>query len=538
MIWKVMQFEWRMLRADASAILITLMFVLLTGAALWQGMSGLKWRQMAAREFTEAQGGVIARARRAVEEDEARGTAEGDAPVPAAIGPRSPGAVLSRLSEFQVSLPPLSLALLGGDQDELYPTTYKYRLSDGDFAPSLPTSEARALSGLLPERPIDNPLKLMLGPFDLGFIMLYIYPLVILALCFNLLAVERESGALALLLSHPVRLRTLVLGKLAVRATYVFIVAVLLPAVVIYVSQKIIGLETDHIRLMLWMLLVSAYGAFWFSLTVLINARNYGPARNALTLFLGWMVIALMIPALGSLLAQTLFPAPTGATIAEVERVARFETQSSITDVINRIVDDMRNRYPIIEGKEETMERYRRAVYTDLIEVPRESDLLNSFLRRRPEIPRNITPYQLRQIERLARNEYIEQKLAPQLALRHERQKHQQWVITLAGLFSPALTLQKALSEVAGASRIRHNCLLDQLDRHIRSVRDLLMPKIFRNERVRVSDFERIKAFEFVEETNASLVERLMPQFAILIILPLLMSFFAVRSLRRFSAIA
>lgn len=538
MIWKVMQFEWRMLRADASAILITSLFVLLTGAALWQGMSGLKRRQMAAREFTEAQSGVIARVRRAVEEDEARGADEGESLLNAALGPRAPGSVLSRLSEFHVSLPPLSLAPLGGDQGELYPTTYKYRLSDGDFAPSLPTSEARALSGLLPERPIDNPLKLMLGRFDLGFIMLYIYPLVILALSFNLLAAERESGALALLLSQPVRLRTLVLGKLAVRATLVFVMAVLLPALAIYVGQKIIGLETDLIRLMLWMLLVSVYGAFWFSLAVRINARNYGTARNALTLFLGWMVIAVMIPALGSLLAQTLFPAPAGATIAEVERVARFEAQSSITDVVNRIVDDMRNRYPIIEGKEETMERYRRAVYTDLIEAPTESDLLNNFLQRRPEIPRNITPYQLRQIERLARDELIEQKLAPQLALRHMRQKRQQWVITLAGLFSPALTLQKALGEVAGASGIRHSCFLDQLDRHIRDVRDLLTPRIFHNQIVRASDFERIKAFEFVEETNASLAKRLMPQFAILVILLLLMSLFAVRSLRRFSAIA
>jgi ABC-2 type transport system permease protein len=537
MIWKVMQFEWRMLRVDASALIVTSLFVLLTGAALWQGMSGLKRRQMAAREFTEAQSGVIARARSAVEADEARIEAEGLAHVAAGTGPRFPGAVLSRLSEFQVSLPPISLALLGGDQGELYPTTYKYRLSEGDYAPSLPTSEGRALSGLLPERPIDNPLKLMLGRFDLGFIMLYIYPLVILALSFNLLAAERESGALALLLSQPVRLRTLVLGKLAVRAALIFVVAVLFPALATYISQKIIGLETNHIRLMLWMFVVSAYGAFWFSLAVRINARIHSAARNALTLFLGWMVIAVMIPALGSLLAQTIFPAPPGATIAEVERVARFEAQSSITDIVNNIVDDMRNRYPIIEGKEETMEHYRRAVYTDLIDVPTGSGLLNNFLYRRPEIPRNITPYQLRQIERLARDEFIEQKLAPLLALRHTRQKRQQWVITLAGLFSPALTSQKAMSEIAGAGRTRHSRFLDQLDRHVRGVKGLLLPRILHKESVRSSDFERIRAFEFEEETNASLTRRLMPQFAILTILPLLMSLFAGRALRRYSAI-
>jgi ABC-2 type transport system permease protein len=538
MFWKITKFEWRMLRAERTALFIVLLFILLTGNALWHSLSGLQRRQRAAQEFVQEHSGIVNRARRAIEENEQQAKAKGEPLEPARIGPRHPLTALIRLSEFQVGLPPLSLAPLGSDQSELYPATYKYRWSDDDFVPSLPTTEARSLGGLLPERPVDNPLKWLLGRFDLGFVVLYLYPLVILALSFNLLAAERESGALALLLSQPIRLRTLVQGKVAVRAALISLVAVLLPALAIYLSQKLIGLETSVVRLLLWMFAVSVSGLFWFGLAVWVNARHHSAARNALTLFVGWMVITILIPALGSLLAQTFFPAPTGAAIAETERAARFETQSSISGRINRITDEMGNRYPIIEGKEETLERYRHALFIDLVEIPTESGILNRFLQQHPEIPRQVTVNQLRQIGRQARNEFIEQTLAPLLALRHRQQQRQQRLLSFFSWLSPALALQKAVSGLAGADRARHERFLDQLDRYIRGLNNRLLPRIYRHESVRAADLETLGAFAFNEETNAQLIRRLLPELALLTALPLLISLFVSRALRRFSVIA
>jgi ABC-2 type transport system permease protein len=317
----------------------------------------------------------------------------------------------------------------------------------------------------------------------------------------------------------------------------VFVLAALLPALAIYAGQRIIGLETNLGRLLLWMFAVSAYGAFWFALAVWVNARNHGAARNALALFIAWIVIVIIVPALGGLLAQTLFPAPTGASIAESERAARFEAEHSVIGPIYRILSEMGDRYPIIEGKEETMERYRRATYTDVIEIPSESATLNRFLRERPEIPRHITAFQLRMIGRQARNASIEEKLAPLLAERHTQQQRQRLLITSASLFSPTPALQKAVSGIAGTDQTRHNRFLDQLDRYIRGLNELFLPRIYRNESARALDFERIKAFGFEEETNAALIRRLMPQFVILTILPLLMGLFAIRAMSHFSAI-
>jgi hypothetical protein len=67
--------------------------------------------------------------------------------------------------------------------------------------------------------------------------MIYLYPLAILALSFNMIAAEREAGALALVLSQPIRFRALVLGKLGVRALLVFSCGILVPTVAALVAE-------------------------------------------------------------------------------------------------------------------------------------------------------------------------------------------------------------------------------------------------------------------------------------------------------------
>jgi ABC-2 type transport system permease protein len=69
---------------------------------------------------------------------------------------------------------------------------------------------------------------LLSGRFDLAFVILYLYPLLILSLGYNLVSGEKEAGTLALTLSQPVALRTLVAGKVAMRFAFVLALAVAL----------------------------------------------------------------------------------------------------------------------------------------------------------------------------------------------------------------------------------------------------------------------------------------------------------------------
>ena len=59
------------------------------------------------------------------------------------------------------------------------------------------------------------------GQFDVAFVVLFLYPLLIFAVSFDLTASERERGTLRLVLAQPVHLRDVVAGKMIARALLV-----------------------------------------------------------------------------------------------------------------------------------------------------------------------------------------------------------------------------------------------------------------------------------------------------------------------------
>jgi ABC-2 type transport system permease protein len=63
--------------------------------------------------------------------------------------------------------------------------------------PAACTYGTKIMGGLFAERSTENPLMMLLGQPDLAFITLNILPLLRLALGFNIISSERESGTLA-----------------------------------------------------------------------------------------------------------------------------------------------------------------------------------------------------------------------------------------------------------------------------------------------------------------------------------------------------
>ena len=63
-----------------------------------------------------------------------------------------------------------------------------------------------------------TPSHLLTGSFDLAFVIVYLYPLMLLALSYNILSGEQEQGTLALTAASSARLTTVLAGKLMVRA--------------------------------------------------------------------------------------------------------------------------------------------------------------------------------------------------------------------------------------------------------------------------------------------------------------------------------
>ncbi|NIP70531.1 MAG: ABC transporter permease subunit, partial [Planctomycetales bacterium] len=60
-------------------------------------------------------------------------------------------------------------------------------------------------------------MNLAAGSFDVAFVLIFVLPIFIVALTFDLLSKEKEQGTLALVLAHGVSVQTYVAAKVTAR---------------------------------------------------------------------------------------------------------------------------------------------------------------------------------------------------------------------------------------------------------------------------------------------------------------------------------
>jgi ABC-2 type transport system permease protein len=160
-----------------------------------------------------------------------------------------------------------------------------------------------------------NPGKLLSGNFDLAFVLVYLFPLLIIALSFNLLSGEKEQGILMLLLAQPVRPGLVVGAKLTFRLGLVLGLAGLLSA---------IGLAWARVpldgRVGLWLVLTGLYCLFWFGVALLVTAWQRSSAFNAVALLSAWLLLLVLVPSLLQEYVSAACPLPQGLELTMQQR--------------------------------------------------------------------------------------------------------------------------------------------------------------------------------------------------------------------------
>ncbi|MCB2410529.1 ABC transporter permease [Hymenobacter lucidus] len=160
-----------------------------------------------------------------------------------------------------------------------------------------------------------NPLKLLSGNFDLAFVLVYLVPLLIIALGFNLLSAEREEGILPLLLAQPIGATTVVGAKLAFRLTLVLGLAGLLSLLGMLWAR----LPLDG-RVATWLALTVLYCLFWFGVVLVITAWQRTSAVNAVALLGVWLLLVVLVPSLLNLGVAAARPVPQGLELTIRQR--------------------------------------------------------------------------------------------------------------------------------------------------------------------------------------------------------------------------
>ncbi|MBP1164252.1 ABC-2 type transport system permease protein [Chryseobacterium sp. PvR013] len=148
-----------------------------------------------------------------------------------------------------------------------------------------------------------NPANAAVGNFDFSFVIVFLFPLVIVAFCYNLISEEEERGTWKLLSVQSGNLQKLLDHKMLIR---------LLAVTAVYLALMIIASVWIKIPLDLYYIafLISGwlYLLFWFALCRWVISFRKSSAQNALILLIVWVGINFIIPMSSNILIQKIYP--------------------------------------------------------------------------------------------------------------------------------------------------------------------------------------------------------------------------------------
>jgi ABC-2 type transport system permease protein len=468
MFWKVVRVEWRNLLAERAAWwLLGLLAILVTYAAVGGASSVRAWR--AANEAAvSAEEATLENLRAQLAATEAGGP-----PAPHARDPADPAVVGRGLAARAVTLPATPLAPVAAGQRDVHAGTLRITTQSRLTAPS---GGATAMSG---------PTRQMTGAFDLAFVFVFLLPLLIIALTYDLLAGERERGTLALVLSQPVSLATFVLGKTFQRALVVVGITVALAVLALLASAE--GLTTGEglVRGALYLAALVAYAAFWFAAAVAVNSRGRTSAGNALALVGLWLALVVAVPGLVRVVVETIYPPPSRVELVNLAREAASEIEEELTAL------EGQHGAPAAGGAR-------------LLEVQAELD-------------RRVQP--------------VVEGFRRQLAA-------QQSLVNRLRFLSPAILLNEALVDVAGTGAQRQQRFEAQVDAFHARWRAFFTERARDGRRLTSADYAALPAFAYEEEPLGALSARVGAGVAGLFVPALLLLVFAATGLRRAGRLA
>lgn len=338
-------------------------------------------------------------------------------------------------------LPAAPLPLLATGQDDLVPgheTVSLWRLN----APADTRSE------------LENPSHLLAGRFDVAFVLVWLYPLFLLAVLYDLLAGDRESGTLRLALAQGITAANWMAHRALARA-----LPLLTIAGVATLAAAMGG--GDALRAGLAVAVSIVYGLFWIALAAAVNSVARSAAGAATALGSAWVLIVLVAPTLLNVAVEGLYPTPSRPELLAESRRVSTETERRGGELLDSFYRD----------------------HPELAPPSQQADMAAVHLRVQDEVGRAMEPVRRRFDEQLSR---------------------QQAAVSRWRFASPAIAAHEALADLAGTGFWRHRTFREQLAGFKRSVSEFYAPKIHRREPITSADYDRLPRFGFLEEPAAA----------------------------------
>jgi len=319
-----------------------------------------------------------------------------------------------------------------------------------------------------------HPLILLIGKFDLAFLIIYILPLLLISVGFNALAQEKESGLLRLLMLQGLSPMRLLFNQLVIRASII-----VFPLLFVSVSALLL-LTTgiDLLTVSLFGVLVLAYSLFWLALCAFVISYGKTSAYNAAVLVIAWLSLVIIAP-----------------TILNTAIVAANSAPSRI-----EYVDLLRDKSDSVDKSS--------------------SKVMAQFFQDHPELANknsNDKPATSYSTKRIAKIAALEAAMLPYDDIFQKVLMDQQRDAQRLSYFSPATIMQSALFNLSGNSSKRHQDFIEQVLSYHKRLRYFFQQQISAahqrgdfnpcagcNARITLSDLTNIPQFTFQEQTSGT----------------------------------
>jgi ABC-2 type transport system permease protein len=349
-------------------------------------------------------------------------------------------------------LPPAPLSALAIGQGDVYPNYIKVT--------------ARSLDALVSGDQIEHPLAVASGQFDAAFVLLFLYPLLIFAVSFDLTATERDQGTLRMVLAQPVTMRDVIAGKMIVRAIKLAAPLVLIPTAVAAFSTTADG--DFWLRAALWTIAVLIYGAVWHGMALVVNARGLSAPANALILAAIWLLFAVVGPSCVNLLIAVRYPMPSRVEAAVEVRAATQEAT--------------------VQGSRQ----------------------LGQFLQDHPTSG-NVGREGMRQFALLQaeRDQRVADRLEVVEATFNAQLEKQRRLASWLSILSPTMIAQGVLLDIAGTSAVRFDRFRAEASSFQQQWRAYFEPRVLDAATLTAAEYAAAPTFSYVDESVAPAARRI-----------------------------
>lgn len=189
-----------------------------------------------------------------------------------------------------------------------------------DVNPSIQSVNIRALEGQKYDSELNNPNNLLLGNLDFSFVLIYLFPLLIIAFTYNVVSEEKESGTWKIVATQSNNTFVYVLKLFYIRIlTFVLLLIILLFVAVLFLQ---IPLDQSFFTFCLLSIL---YLLFWFAVSFYIVSLQKNSNFNAVILLSIWLFLIIILPATINSYLVNKYPVPEAFELALKQRNAYHE---------------------------------------------------------------------------------------------------------------------------------------------------------------------------------------------------------------------